>query len=353
MGRTMTSAPDLPAEAADDPVVVRGLRVVYPSRRRGRSPGAAPVAAVDGLDLTARRGEITAVLGPNGAGKSTTVACATGLLRPTAGEVRVLGQDPHRAGPDQRARVGVMLQDGGLTTGAPALSLLRHTAQMYARPVAVDDLAERLGITGADGFARTVVRHLSGGQRQRLALACALVGRPELVFLDEPTAGMDPQARRTTWTMLRDLVAGGLTIVLTTHLMDEAERLADRVVLVDRGRAVADDAPDALVAAHAPRLSPAPHGLVLVAQEALGDDRVRALAGHLPGAEVSRRDARSLLIAPGPGPAPGAARRRQVLAQAAAGAAAEGIDIAELSAGASGAVTLEDVVLDLTGRDEL
>lgn len=196
--------------------------------------------AVDGLDLAAARGAVTAVLGPNGAGKTTTVECCEGLRRPDAGTVRVLGVDPLHAGAEHRARVGVMLQDGGLPMGARALELLHHASRLHRRPQPVAALAERLGI---DAFARTSVRRLSGGQRQRLALACALVGRPEVVFLDEPSAGLDPHARLAVWDLVAQVRDEGTAVVLTTHLMDEAEQLADHVVVVDGGRVVAAGTP--------------------------------------------------------------------------------------------------------------
>jgi ABC-2 type transport system ATP-binding protein len=193
-------------------------------------------AVVDGVSLTAERGAITAVLGPNGAGKTTTVECCEGLRSPDAGRVEVLGLDPLTDARDLRPRVGVMLQDGGLPTGVRALEMLRHVASMYARPRDVGELTERLGL---ESFARTTVRRLSGGQRQRLALAAAIVGRPEVVFLDEPSAGMDPQSRHAVWELVRELRAEGVGIVLTTHLMDEAEDLADHVYVVDHGKVIA------------------------------------------------------------------------------------------------------------------
>ncbi|WP_435735734.1 ABC transporter ATP-binding protein [Cellulosimicrobium sp. PMB13] len=193
-------------------------------------------AVVDGVSLTAERGAITAVLGPNGAGKTTTVECCEGLRAPDAGRVRVLGLDPVTDARDLRPRVGVMLQDGGLPTGVRALEMLRHVASMYADPRDVGELTERLGL---ESFARTTVRRLSGGQRQRLALAAAVVGRPEVVFLDEPSAGMDPQSRHAVWELVRELRADGVGIVLTTHLMDEAEDLADSVYVVDQGKVIA------------------------------------------------------------------------------------------------------------------
>jgi ABC-2 type transport system ATP-binding protein len=202
--------------------------------------------AVDRLDLTVDRGTITAVLGPNGAGKTTTLETCEGFRRPHHGTVRVLGLDPHR---DRRAllpRIGVMLQHGGAWTGVRAEEMLHHVAALHAHPLSVPMLVERLGI-GACG--RTPYRRLSGGQKQRLALAMALVGRPELLFVDEPTAGMDPQARRDTWDLLREVRADGVTTVLTTHYLDEAERLADRVHIIDRGVVIASGTPDELTRA--------------------------------------------------------------------------------------------------------
>ncbi|SFF17563.1 ABC-2 type transport system ATP-binding protein [Actinacidiphila alni] len=199
--------------------------------------------AVDGLDLSVARGGLTAVLGPNGAGKTTTVEVCEGYRRPDGGSVRVLGLDPVTDGARLRPRIGVMLQSGGVYPGARAEEMLRHTATLHANPVDPDLLIERLGL---ESCGRTAYRRLSGGQQQRLALAMAVVGRPELVFLDEPTAGLDPQARHATWDLVRELRADGVTVVLTTHFMDEAEQLADQVVIIDGGRAIARGTPDEL-----------------------------------------------------------------------------------------------------------
>jgi ABC-2 type transport system ATP-binding protein len=201
--------------------------------------------AVDGLCLTVELGSVTAVLGPNGAGKTTTLETCEGYRRPDAGSVRVLGLDPWVDSAALRPRVGVMLQSGGVYPGVRAIEVLRHVASLHAHPVPVDALVERLGL-GASG--RTPYRRLSGGQQQRLSLAMAVVGRPEIVFLDEPTAGLDPQARRATWELVGDLKADGVTVVLTTHYMDEAEKLADSVAVVDHGRVIAVGSPRELTA---------------------------------------------------------------------------------------------------------
>lgn len=195
------------------------------------------VRAVDGATWTAVAGEVTAVLGPNGAGKTTTVECLEGLQRPDAGAARVLGSDPWQAPAEHRSRVGVMLQDGGLPNTARPVPLLRHLSAMYAAPADVDALVTRLGI---GEFDRSPLRRLSGGQRQRVALAAALVGAPEVVFLDEPTSGLDPHARRGVWDLVRQTAGRGACVVLTTHSFEEAERIADRIVIMAAGRVVAD-----------------------------------------------------------------------------------------------------------------
>ncbi len=196
--------------------------------------------AVDGLSLAVERGSVTSVLGPNGAGKTTTLETCEGFRRPQQGSVRVLGLDPQADRQALLPRIGVMLQSGGAWTGVRAEEMLRHIASLHAHPLPVPMLVERLGL-GSCG--RTPYRRLSGGQQQRLSLAMALVGRPELLFVDEPTAGMDPQARRDTWSLLDELRTDGVTVVLTTHYLEEAERLADQVHIIDRGRLVASGSP--------------------------------------------------------------------------------------------------------------
>ena len=192
---------------------------------------------VSGLSLVAERGQVTALLGANGAGKTTTLECAQGLQKRTGGNISLLGADPDTAGADLRSRVGVMLQDGGLPPSARPIPLLRHVAGMYQKPMNVDALVERLGI---NQFSRTSVRRLSGGQKQRLALAAALVGNPEILFLDEPSAGLDPQSRQMVFDLIAELRDAGMGIVLTTHLMDDAERLADYVYIIDGGHNVVE-----------------------------------------------------------------------------------------------------------------
>ena len=200
-----------------------------------------PVTAVDGLTLTAPRGAVTAILGPNGAGKSTTIEVCEGYRAADAGAVRVLGLVPGSR--ELRPRVGVMLQAGGIPPAVPAGYYLTQLSRLHAHPLPVRQLLELFGLSAA---AKTPFKRLSGGQQQRLSLAAAVIGRPELVFLDEPTAGMDPQARHTTWSLIGELRGAGVSVVLSTHYMEEAERLADHVVIIDHGRVVAQGTPGAL-----------------------------------------------------------------------------------------------------------
>ena len=201
---------------------------------------------MNGLDLTLTAGTLLALLGPNGAGKTTTVEICEGFTRADAGQVRVLGLDPWRQSAALRPRIGVMLQAGGAHASARTGEMLKLMARCSANPLDPGWLLDMLGLTAS---ARTPVRRLSGGQVQRLGLAMALVGRPELLFLDEPTAGMDPQARHLVWDLLRAARADGVSILLTTHLLDEAELLADRIVIMDGGRSVADGTPAELTGA--------------------------------------------------------------------------------------------------------
>jgi ABC-2 type transport system ATP-binding protein len=204
------------------------------------------VLAVDGVSLTVPRGAILALLGNNGAGKTSLLQVCEGFRGPDAGSVRVLGLDPVADHDALMPRLGIMLQSGGVYPWATAGDILRLFASFAAHPLDTDMLLDRLGLRK---FAKTTFRRLSGGEQQRLSLALALVGRPELVFLDEPTAGMDVGARQTTWELVESLRADGVSVLLTTHLLDEAESLADHVVIMDNGVVAATGTPAELTAA--------------------------------------------------------------------------------------------------------
>jgi ABC-2 type transport system ATP-binding protein len=285
--------------------------------------------AVNGISLSIGAGEVFGLLGPNGAGKTTTVEILEGYRKPDAGTVSVLGLDPWRDGSQLRPRIGVMLQEGGLYPGVRPLEVLHLFAAYYDDP---DDPERLLSLVGLDDAKRTYVRRMSGGQQQRLSLALALVGKPSVVFLDEPTAGMDPHARATTWTMIRELRAQGVTVVLTTHAMDEAEHLCDRVAIIDHGRIVACDTPTALTthaAADETSFSAAP-----------GLD-VDGLAGELAIASGAVRE-----IRPGDYLVETAATP-ELVATLAAALRDRGVLLSELRAGRR---SLEDVFLRLTGE---
>lgn len=207
-----------------------------------------PKTAVDGVDLTVAAGEVVALLGRNGAGKTSTVEALEGYRRPAGGEVRVLGLDPqtkagHRA---LTPRIGVMLQRGGVYPGMGPAEAVKLFSSYYENPLDGDGLIDRLDLRGV---ATTPWRRLSGGEQQRLSLALALVGRPEVVFLDEPTAGVDPRGRLAIRGQIGDLRAAGVCVLLTTHELEEAERVADRIIIMDRGRVVASGTPAELAAA--------------------------------------------------------------------------------------------------------
>lgn len=227
-------------------VSCHGLRKVYDGRHglfRKRSP---PVVAVDGLDLDIQRGECFGLLGPNGSGKTTTVEMLEGLLPPTEGDIALLGRSWNTHESDLRERVGVALQETHLPEKLTVEELLVLFRSFYRRPRPLDDLLAEVELLEK---RKAWVGKLSGGQRQRLAIACAMVGEPDVLFLDEPTTGLDPQSRRQVWGLVAAYRARGGTVVLTTHYMEEAERLCDRVGIVERGRMVRVGSPAALIAA--------------------------------------------------------------------------------------------------------
>lgn len=199
--------------------------------------------AVDGLSFTARRGQLLALLGPNGAGKTTTIEMCEGFTTPTSGTIRVLDMDPVANPQAVRNRIGIMLQGGGAYASVSVREMLELAAGYNANPHDPQWLMQLLGL---EGIANTSYRRLSGGQQQRLSLALAMIGRPELIFLDEPTAGMDAQSRIAVWDIIAAMKRDGVSVVLTTHLMDEAEQLADDVVIIDHGKVVAQGSPSEL-----------------------------------------------------------------------------------------------------------
>ena len=285
------------------------------------------LTAVDGVSFSAEAGTVLALLGPNGAGKTTTVETLEGYRRPSAGIVRVLGLDPVRDRRQVTPRIGVMLQRGGVYPSMNARDAMRLFASYYPSPADGRELLEQVGLTGRP--ATTPWRRLSGGEQQRLSLALALVGRPSVAFLDEPTAGMDPSARHTLWGVVRSLRDSGVCVVLTTHYLEEAERLADAVVIVDRGRVVAAGSPAELTAAGA-------GGEIRFGAPAGLDSA--ALSGALGGPVVEER--------PGEYVASVAATPANVAALT-AWLAARDLPLADLRAGRQ---SLEDVFLRLTSE---
>src|SRR3954471_24097324 len=215
-----------------DAIEVRGLRKTYREHD-----------AVRGIDLTVTRGEVFPLLGPNGAGKTTTVEILEGHRKRTGGDVRVLGEDPGTAGRAWRARIGVVLQDADDAADLTVTEMVRHVAGFYPDPRPAAEVIDLVGLTEKKSGK---IRSLSGGQRRRVDVALGIVGRPELLFLDEPTTGFDPAARRQFWDLIRALAAEGTTILLTTHYLEEAEALADRLAVLVGGQIVAEGTPATL-----------------------------------------------------------------------------------------------------------
>ena len=278
--------------------------------------------AVNGMSFAARRGEVLALLGPNGAGKTTTIEMCEAFTTPTSGSIDVLGMDPQTEPEKVRERIGIMLQGGGSYSGIRVKEMLNLTASYNADPLDPEWLMDVLGLRSV---ASTTYRRLSGGQQQRLSLALALIGRPELVFLDEPTAGMDAQSRRTVWRLISALRRDGVTIILTTHLMDEAEELADNVVIVDKGAVIAEGSPTELIA-----------------EGASGTLEVRTVGSldvaAFPDLQEVEQGLYQLTVAPTP----------EIIAAVASAAARQGVLISSMGTRRR---SLEDVFLDLTGRE--
>jgi ABC-2 type transport system ATP-binding protein len=305
-------------------IEVTGLRKAYAGRE-----------VLAGVDLTVHAGEIVALLGPNGAGKTTTVEIIEGYRSADAGTVRVLGIDPRVGGPALKARVGLMLQGGvGLEPRATPRDLVQLYVSLHDGGPRAEELIERVGLGAA---TRTRVRRLSGGERQRLSLAIALAGDPEVLILDEPTAGMDPEARRATRELVAGLRDSGRTILLTTHDLGDVERLANRVAILSNGTIVANDTVEAIVRGGEVAVRFRLHG-------APSPTAIDQLAARIAGLHLAARlrptaDPAAFEIAPG-------AASADVVGEIAAWAAREGVLIVELHAGAA---SLEERYLELTG----
>ena len=278
--------------------------------------------AVDNVSFTVETGTIMALLGPNGAGKTTTIEMCEGFQRPDSGKISVLGMSPATEPDKVRAQVGIMLQDSGSYSGIRVREMLELTASYSRDPLKPEWLLELFGLQNVQ---RTTYRRLSGGQKQRLNLAVALISRPRLVFVDEPTAGMDAQSRLLVWDLLRALRSDGVTVILTTHLMDEAQALADRVTIVARGRVVAQGTPAELQAATATTIH--------------FETDVDLSRGEWQKLGVSATKPRTYVLHTTPRP--------EVVAKLAQQAAADGVLITHLDTHAR---SLEDAFLDITGR---
>lgn len=320
-----SSSPAPDAATAVDPIIeARGL-----VKRYGAT------VAVGGLDLAVRSGEIFGILGPNGAGKTTTLEMIEGLRPPDAGTVRVAGLDPVKDGDAVRRLIGVQLQSTALFDYLSAAELLELFGGLYGVDASPARVTELLCLVGLEEKRKARANALSGGQKQRLAIALALVNRPRIVFLDEPTTGLDPAARRALWRSIREIRAEGTTVVLTTHYMEEAETLCDRVAVMDGGRLVACDTPAALIR----DLGLAASIRATVASGRLPDDALETLPA-LIAAERETIDGRPTLLLQ-------SADAQATLVGLLDVAARHGVTLAGLS---SAQATLEDVFLSLTGR---
>lgn len=283
--------------------------------------------AVDGVSFDIAAGEVFALLGPNGAGKTTTIEIVEGFRAPDSGTVRVLGLDPHHDASEVKQRVGIMLQEGGLYPAMTPREALALFARLYPRVRPANELLHMVGLQKA---ADTRWRRLSGGEKQRLKLALALLPDPQIIFLDEPTAGMDPVARRQTWETIEALRTRGVTVVLTTHYLEEAEHLADRVAIIVHGQLAALDRPQALIARDVSRVTM--RASIPVSLEMLA---------NLPSAQSVRQDGAAYVFDTRDAPS--------LLAEAATAMRTAEIPITELRVGAG---SLEDVFMELADMRE-
>jgi len=289
------------------------------------------LTAVDGIDLEVRRGTCVGVLGPNGAGKTTTIEMLEGLKRPDAGEISVLGLRWGRDTREIQERIGVQLQETEFQDKLTVFELLRLFRSFYRKGRDPDDVLETIGLTEK---RRTHVKNLSGGQRQRLSVGCALLNEPEILFLDEPTTGLDPQARRRLWEVVESFKSEGGTVLLTTHYMEEAERLADDLVIMDHGRVIARGSPSSIIASLEAES---------VVQFSLGDGETRALSeeelGRLDGVLAVRYEGANVVLS---------VQHTQVVVAALFGLIeSRGLPLEDLR---THRPTLEDVFVSLTGR---
>jgi len=299
-------------------------------RARGLVKRYGALTAVDGLDLEVLRGTCLGLLGPNGAGKTTTIEMLEGLKSPDAGELTILGLDWARDARAIRARIGVQLQETDLLAKLTVTETVRMFQAFYTGTRSIDEVLDIIGLQEKRG-AR--VEGLSGGQKQRLALGCALVHRPEVLFLDEPTTGLDPQARRRVWEVVEEFVGAGGTVLLTTHYMEEAERLSQRVLIVDHGRAIASGSPREVIE----RL-----GVENIVELRLTDDRATlddALLAALPGVRSVARDNGLLRLS--------VTQTQDCLGALLALLSARGLAVEDLR---THRPTLEDVFVTLTGK---
>ena len=303
----------------DDVIQVRGLVKRY-----------GPLTAVDGISFTVHRGEVFGILGPNGAGKTTTLEVIEGLQSPTAGETAVLGVDTRRDPQQVKGRIGVQLQASAYFDFLTLHEILTLFGTFYPRRIPADELLEVVGLADRSG---TTLKKLSGGQKQRFTVAASLVNDPEVVILDEPTTGLDPQARHNLWDLIRQIHSDGRTVVLTTHYMEEAQALCDRVAIMDAGRIVALDTPSGLLL----RIE-RPYSVKLSTASELSPQEVEALRPS-PEDELTANGASCELRVKD---------ASQTMAHVLEWASDSGITLEHLEVVPS---TLEDVFLELTGKE--